>query len=85
MRILISRTPEVLVTSRGDASNQILVITDGMPLSKHLAGVEIARARETAEVYASGNARRDPPWSVLVFRGVVAPIALTRQCSIKDV
>jgi len=41
---------DVLVTSRGDASNQILVITDGMPLSKHLAGVEIARARETADV-----------------------------------
>merc|ERR1719409_359752 len=39
---------DVLVNSRSDAANHILVITDGMPLSKHLAGVEIARAKETA-------------------------------------
>lgn len=39
---------DVLVNSRGDATNHILVITDGMPLSKHLAGVEVARAKETA-------------------------------------
>jgi uncharacterized protein YegL len=39
-----------LIAGRSDAHPTILVLTDGMPLSKHLAGVEIARAKETATV-----------------------------------
>merc|ERR1719421_466016 len=40
----------ILVSARADAHARILIITDGMPFSKHLAGVEIARAKESADV-----------------------------------